>query len=177
MAVVARGKGSRVDIASSLRTAVRQQDAALPAGTLLSMHEVLSRSLAQPRFTMLLMGAFAVTAVLVAAVGLYGLISYLVEQRRQEIGVRLALGATGADVRRLVVGEGMRLTALGLGLGLVVALAGSRLLESLLFEVGANDPATFLGVCGFLALVSLAASLVPAVRAARVDPLLALRGE
>jgi putative ABC transport system permease protein len=138
---------------------------------------LVSTSTAQRRFTLLLIAAFAAVALLMAAIGLYGVMAYSVTQRRQEIGIRVALGAQRADVLRLVVGQGLRLVALGLALGLMTALALTRLMKKLLFEISATDPATFAGVALLLALAALLACYIPARRATKVDPMIALRCE
>jgi ABC-type antimicrobial peptide transport system permease subunit len=122
-----------------------------------------------------LLGTFGGVAVLLAAVGLYGVLSYGVSRRRREIGVRLAIGATRGRVIGMILGESLRLVGIGLACGLVAALALTRVLRSLLFEVSATDPGVFVALAGFLAVVSLVASLLPARRAANVDPMEALR--
>jgi putative ABC transport system permease protein len=133
--------------------------------------------LADRRFLLLLVGLFAAAALCLAAVGLYGVVAFFVARRTQEIGVRMAIGAQRGDVLRLVLGEGARLAAFGIGLGIAVSLAMTRLLSSLLFGVRATDPVTFTAVAAILALVALAASYIPARRAMRVDPVTALRYE
>jgi putative ABC transport system permease protein len=133
--------------------------------------------LASRRFDTWLLGSFAVSALLLAAIGIYGLLAYSVAQRRREMGIRQALGAGHADLLRLVVTDGMRLAGAGIVLGVVIALAVTRLLAALLYGVGASDPPTFVGVVALLALVSLCASYLPARRAAKVDPMVALRYE
>jgi putative ABC transport system permease protein len=137
----------------------------------------MSQSIAQPRLNALLVGLFALIALLLAAAGLFGVMSYSVTQRTQEIGIRLALGAQRYDVLRLVVGQGMRFVAVGLLLGLIGVFACTRLLQSLLFGVGATDLPTMLAVTLILTAVSFVACLLPARRATLVDPIEALRAE
>jgi putative ABC transport system permease protein len=142
-----------------------------------TMEQFLADSLSRARFTMLLLGIFAGVALLLAAVGIYGLIAYSVTQRTQELGIRIALGAQRRDVLRLVLRHGTRLTLLGLALGIAAALGITRLLASLLFGISATDPLTFAGVAALLAFVALLACFIPARRATRVDPIVALRYE
>jgi len=137
----------------------------------------IAGSLASRRFDVWLLGSFAAAALLLAAIGIYGLLAYAVGQRRRELGIRLALGASRGDVMSQVVGDGIRLAVAGIVIGVVIALAITRLLSALLYGVGASDPMTFVGVVALLALVSLVASYLPARRAARVDPMVALRYE
>jgi putative ABC transport system permease protein len=137
----------------------------------------MSTSVAQPRFRAWLIGTLALLALVLAAVGVYGVMSYTVTQRTNEIGIRVALGAQPQRVFRLVVGEGLRLALFGVGVGLVAALALTRLLHSFLFGISAYDPLTFIGVSVLLTLVAVAASYFPARRATRVDPMIALRYE
>ena len=149
----------------------------LPVSDLLLMDDVVSLSTARQRFGMLLMTIFSCSALLLAAVGIYGLMAYTVEQRRQEIGIRLALGAEAARVKKMVVWEGMRLALAGGVTGLVVAWGVSRMMESLLFGVKPRDPMVFVLVPMALGAVALLAVWLPASRASRVDPAVALRYE
>jgi len=126
---------------------------------------------------MIFFGVFAALALLLSSLGIYGVVSYLTAQRTQEIGVRVALGAQRADVLRMILGQGIKMTALGVLIGLVAALGLTRLMSKLLFGVSASDPVTFIAVALLLALVALAACYLPARRAARLDPMAALRYE
>jgi putative ABC transport system permease protein len=150
-------------------------DRDVPLAGVRTMDEVIGRSIAERRFTMLLLASFASVAVLLAAIGVYGVLAYLVSQRTQEIGVRLAIGATPADVVRMFVREGAGLTLVGVAAGLAGSLAVTRALSTLLFGVTTTDPITFAVVAGTLGLVALLASYLPARRAAKVDPMTALR--
>jgi putative ABC transport system permease protein len=166
-----------VRFAPTLRAAVAAVDKEQPVAQLRSMEQVVTDSLAERRLAMWLLGIFAALAVVLAAVGIYGVISYAVARRTREIGVRLALGASPGDVLRLVFGQAMRVAALGLGNGLVVAFALTRVMRSILYEVGATDPLVFTGVALLLAAVAALASFIPAHRATRVEPVAALRYE
>jgi putative ABC transport system permease protein len=166
---------------ASLVTAVRQAvwsiDPKLPLSGVRTMEKVVERSMARTSFTMLLLGIGAAVALLLGAVGIYGVISYIVSQRTQEIGVRMALGAQRGDVSGMVMKEGLILALLGIASGLAVAFEATRLMKALLYEVSATDPATFAAVPLLLALVALLASYLPARRAAGVEPLEAIRHE
>jgi ABC-type antimicrobial peptide transport system permease subunit len=133
--------------------------------------------LADRRFLLFLVGFFAAAALALVAVGLYGVIAFFVTRRTQEIGIRMAIGAQRSDVLRLVLGEGLRLAAFGVIVGVLASFATTRLLSSLLFGISANDPFTLAGVALVLSLIALAASYIPARRAMRVDPITALRYE
>ncbi len=171
----------RVDAAAlpSMRAAIRQElatiDPALPVADFHTMTQLVSRAVARPRFSTLLLGLFAGTALLLTVVGLYGVVAYGVTQRTREIGIRMALGARQTNVLGLVIRQGMRPTLVGLGIGLVGALALARLLASQLYEVSPTDPATYAGVGAILFLVGVAACYLPARRAAKVSPTEALR--
>lgn len=175
--LVARAAGDPRSIAGAMRAVVRGVDAEVPVPELRTMREVLAESLAQRRFQMLLALAFAATALLLAALGIYGVVSYSVARRRNEMGVRMALGARARDLYGLVMWQAMRPVVAGLLAGVAGALVAGRLLASLLYEVSPRDPATMAVVAGILLAVALAACLVPARRAARVAPLEALRYE
>jgi ABC-type antimicrobial peptide transport system permease subunit len=138
---------------------------------------VIGDSIARPRFLTTLLGIFAAVALALAAVGTYGILAYLVTERRQEIGIRMALGADRGMILRLVLLRGLLLSGLGLAIGLAASLGLSRVLGTLLFNVPPNDPATLALVAGVIAVVGAAACLVPAWRATRTDPLIALRAE
>jgi ABC-type antimicrobial peptide transport system permease subunit len=141
------------------------------------MEEVVSGSLADGRVSMLLLSAFAGIALLLAALGIYGVMAYAVSQRRREIGIRMALGATIEDIRRMVLRQGLRLAGTGIAIGLVGASGFARLLSTQLYGVSASDPATFAGVAAGLLAIALVAAYVPGLRASRVDPATALRAE
>jgi ABC-type antimicrobial peptide transport system permease subunit len=164
-----------MSIVSSVRTAVRAIDASQPISNVRTMDDMLSILVAQRRFSMTLVVAFAGLALVLAAIGAYGVTSYLVSQRTKEIGVRLALGADSGRVIRLVVLDGMRVGVAGLAIGIVGALGVTRLASSLLYGVSPRDPATIVGVSSFLLIVVAFANYIPARRASRVDPLVALR--
>ena len=141
------------------------------------MEENISTSIAEPRFRTTLLGIFAGCALLLSIVGLYGVVAFSAARRTQEIGIRMALGAQRSGVLRLVLGEGARMAALGVVIGIGASLAITRLMSTLLFGIRATDPLTFVGVAVLLSLVALLASYIPARRAMRVDPVVALRYE
>jgi predicted permease len=164
-------------VGESVRTAVRSISSEHLMTQTQTMDEIIANSLNARRFSMLLLGVFAFVALGLAVVGIYGVISYLVGRRTQEIGIRIALGARSPDVLRMILNEGMRMTLLGVVLGFLVALGLTRVMASMLFGVSATDPLTFSGVALLLALVALVACYLPARRATRVDPMIALRHE
>jgi ABC-type antimicrobial peptide transport system permease subunit len=141
------------------------------------MDDLLESSLGQRRLSMILLGAFSVIALLLASIGIYGVLAYMVTQRSRELGIRMALGAARGRVLRLVISQGMSLVLAGIAIGLVGAFALTRLLASQLYSIRPNDPATFAGVSFLLAAIALLATLIPALRATRVDPVVALREE
>jgi putative ABC transport system permease protein len=152
-------------------------DPDLPVYRVSTMDRIVADSLTQRRFAMFLLGIFAFVALALAVVGIYGVMSYMVAQRTNEIGIRMALGASVPDVMKLVIGQGMLPVIVGVGLGLAGAFVATRLMSSLLFGVSATDPITFAGVSIVLASVALLACAIPARRAARVSPIDALRYE
>jgi len=164
-------------VLSGARGVVKDLDPDLAVSRARSLDDVLAESVAQPRFYMLLLTAFAVVAVLLSAIGIYGVIAYLVGQRSREIGIRMALGATAGDVVRLMLGEGAVMAAIGLALGVAGALALSRSMTALLFGISGTDPLTYAGVTLVLGVIALVASGVPALGAARVDPAKAIRAD
>ena len=175
--VVVRTDGDPAALAPSVRGAVASVDRDLPVFRVLTMERLVSDSLAQRRFSLFLFGVFAALALALAVVGLYGVMSYAVAQRTHELGLRMALGAQASDVLKMVVGQGMLLVGVGLAAGLVGAFGLTRLMESLLFEVSPTDPLTYAGIALLLGAVALLASYLPARRATKVDPMIALRYE
>jgi putative ABC transport system permease protein len=170
MNVVIRTSGDPMLLANGVQTEVQRLDAALPIANLATMNDVLGDALSRPRFLTLLLGIFAGVALALAAIGTYGVMAYSVTQRRQEIGIRMALGARSGNVLSMVMSQGFAVAALGLLIGVVGAVFLTRLLRTLLFNVSATDPGTFVGAPLLLAAVALIACYIPARRATRVDP-------
>jgi len=177
LTIVARTRSDPAALVPALREAVRSADSGVTLSEVQTMDEVVARATASPRFYLLLLGSFAAVALALAAIGIYGVMSYSVARRRNEIGIRMALGARSGDVLRLVMREAVGVVAIGGGIGLAVAWPLTRLMGGLLYGVGAADPATFMGVAALLSAVALVATYVPARRAVGVDPLKALRAE
>ena len=164
-------------IAAAARSQILAIDKQVPVYEVETMESRLSNSVSSRRFNLLLLGGLALLALTLAAVGVYGVTAYVVEQRTHEIGIRMALGAQGSDVLRMLIGQGMGLIAVGVVLGLSGPWPQTWLMKSLLFGVSATDPLTLAGAAMVLALVGLLACYVPARRAARIDPMTALRSE
>lgn len=175
--VMVRFDPNAAAIGDSLRAAIKGISGEHVMSKTQTMDSIISDSLASQRFSMAVLGVFAMLALALASVGIYGVISYLVGQRTQEIGIRVALGASRSDVLRMVLGDGMKMTLIGVGIGLAAALGLTRLMASLLFGVSATDPLTFTAVAMLLSVVAFAACYIPARRAMRVDPMVALRYE
>jgi predicted permease len=174
---VARTAGAPLNVAGGIRQAAHKVDVSTVVYAVRPMQEIVANSIARQRFTMILLSVFSALALVLSAVGIYGVISCLTGQRTHEIGVRIALGASGTDVLRLVLGQGMKITLIGVAIGIAAALGLTRLINKLIYGVGATDPVTFLGVAILLVTVALLACYVPARRAMRVDPIIALRYE
>jgi len=177
MTLVVRSNSAAQPLVSAVREKISELDRDLPMTGIQPMQKVVSVSVGQPRLITGLVGTFAGFALLLAAVGIYGVMAYSVSQRSHEMGLRMALGAAPRDIFRLVVGQGMRLVLAGIALGFLASLGLTRLMAALLFGTSANDPVTFAAVAFLLIAVALAACYIPARRATRVDPLVALRYE
>jgi ABC-type antimicrobial peptide transport system permease subunit len=177
MTVAIRGASDPSAMAGAVTRQIRELDPDLPIYKLRTMDERISDSLAERRFSMLLLTVFAALALGLAAIGIYGVMAYLVAQGTRELGIRLALGASPANLRALVVRQGMAVAIVGVALGLAGAFALTRFMRALLFGVRETDPLTFAAIGTMLALIALVASYVPARRASRVDPIVSLRTE
>jgi putative ABC transport system permease protein len=175
--LVVRTRNDPMGLAALIRHEVAALDPEQPVARIATMNELMEASTAQPRFRTFLLGSFAGIALLLSAIGIYGVIAYTVSRRTREIGVRMALGARPVDILKLIFSESMTLTLLGILFGLVGAYAATRVMKSLLFEVTSADPFTFTGVTLLLSGVALLASYIPARRAMRFSPTVALRDE
>jgi putative ABC transport system permease protein len=177
MDVVVRTDGPPDALLPAIRQSVHELDPELALANVRTMDEWLSNSAAQPRLNTVLLSVFAFVALLIASIGIYGVLAYSVSQRTAELGLRMALGATPQGVLRLIVVEGMKVALVGIAVGVLGGVAVGRAVSSLVFGVAVRDPATFTGVALMLATVALAACAIPARRAAKVDPMVALRYE
>jgi putative ABC transport system permease protein len=177
MAIIIRARGDHSAVMPLVRKEVRALDSQLPVFDVLSYDEIIGRVFGPKRLALVLLTIFAGIAFLLVTFGLYAIIAYSVSQRRHEIGIRMSVGAQGRDVLKLILGEGVKLTLIGITVGIVGAVMLTRLMSSLLFGVAANDPLIFLAVCLLLALTAVAACLIPARRASKIDPMIALRAE
>ncbi|MGH9854403.1 MAG: FtsX-like permease family protein, partial [Blastocatellia bacterium] len=177
MTLVVRTTNDQTGMAAAIRNEVLSLDREQPISSIVTLDQLVSTSVAQRQFSMLLLGVFAVVALALASIGIYGVLSYAVTQRTREIGIRMALGAGRRDLLRLVVGQGMSLAMIGVGAGLVAAFLLTRLMSTLLFGVSATDPMTFGLISLLLMIVALLACWIPARRATKVDPIVALRNE
>jgi putative ABC transport system permease protein len=177
MALVVRAKGDASRLSTAVQKEIRAIDPEQPIADVRTMEQVIARSIARPRFNTILLSIFAGVALLLASVGLYGVMNYSAAQRTHEVGIRMALGATRGDIMRLVVGHGMALTFAGIAIGVVASWAVTRVMSNLLFGVTATDLVTFVAVSAVLVIVALVANYIPARRATRINPVIALRYE
>ena len=175
--LVVRTDVEPASLTATVRKAIWEIDKDQPVSDIRTMDEILAESIARQRFSMLLLGVFAGVALLLAAVGIYGVMSYSVAQQTHEIGIRMALGASTGAVLKMAVGYGLKLVVAGVVIGLIAAFALTRLMSTLLFGVTPTDPATFAVISLLLVVVAAVASYIPARRATKVDPLIALRYE
>jgi putative ABC transport system permease protein len=175
--VIVKTAGDSSALASAVRQLVRELDPTLPFSDVATIDDLVERSLQRPRSLSLLVGALAAVALILSIVGIYGVMAYYVQQHAKEISIRMALGGSPADVLQLVVGQGMGVVVAGLAVGLLAAVAATRLMSSLLFGVGATDAFTFSGVTILLLVVALMACLLPARRAIAVQPATVLRND
>jgi putative ABC transport system permease protein len=177
MSLVVRSNVEPASLSAAVRQAVNEVDRSVPVADVKTMEHIVSESITQPRFNLFLLGLFSAVAMVLSAAGIYGVTAYTVTQRTHEVGIRIALGAQVTDVLRMILGQGMAVIGVGLVVGLAAAFGLMRLLRSLLFGVGENDPLTFVAITVGLILVALIACYIPARRATKVDPLVALRAE
>ncbi len=175
--LVVRSAAAPTQIAGAVRGLFRELDPNLPLFTIRTLDETIALNLARQRFAVALLGAFAAIGLLLAAVGVYGVMAYSVSRRTREMGIRMALGAQSGDVLRMVLREGLKLTAIGVAIGLLAALAITQSMKNLLYGVSVADPLTFAGVPFLLVVVAMIACWLPARRAAKTDPMTSLRQE
>jgi putative ABC transport system permease protein len=177
MTRVLKAEGDPASLAGPVRQTIRSLDPSLPVADVRSMADVVGATLSTPRFTGVLLGLFAMLALALSAIGIYGVLSYLVSRRTREIGIRVAIGAGRGHVLRMVLGKGLALALAGVAIGVAAAAYASRLLHTLLHDVAPGDPVTFAAVAVGLSCVAILASVIPAWRATRVDPVVALKSE
>jgi len=177
MALVVRTEQDPTSLSSAVQASIVAVDRDQPISNVRTLGQVVAAASSRARFNSILLSGFAGVALLLAAIGIFGVVSYTVSQRTREIGIRMALGADRGDVLKIVVRQGVTLTLIGLAIGLAGTLATGRLLSSLLFETEPNDPLTMISISLLLAAVAITASVIPARRAIKVDPLIALRCE
>jgi putative ABC transport system permease protein len=175
--IVVRTAGEPAALASAVRERIRAIDPLIPVADIQTMEGIIGRSVSTPRFHLTLLTILSGSALVLALVGIYGLLAFSVALRTREIGVRSALGASRRAIAGMILREGLRLTLVGVAVGLPIALAATRRLQGLLFQIEPDDPATFAGIALLLLAVASLASYIPARRAAQVDPLIALRGD
>ncbi len=175
--LVIRTASDPLAMAGAVRSIFREMDPEVPVGGVGTVEQLVAESISRERFSMLLLAIFAAVALTLAAIGIYGVMSYTVAQRTHELGIRMALGADASAVRALVVRQGMNIAGIGLVIGVGLAVGMTRLLEGLLYGVSVTDPAIFAGVAVLLGVVALVSNYIPAFRASRCDPLVALREE
>jgi ABC-type antimicrobial peptide transport system permease subunit len=175
MALVVKTEGDPAALSKPVLDAIHSIDPELPLFATQPMTAVIGQSTAQRRFAMIVIGIFAALALLLSSIGIYGVLAYLVQQRTSELGLRMALGASRGRLMSMILGEGVRLAAIGIAVGLAVAIVAAKAVSGMLFGVGPFDPVSFVGIAGLLTLVAIIACAAPAYRAMRVDPLVALR--
>jgi ABC-type antimicrobial peptide transport system permease subunit len=173
--ILVRTQGDPTVLQNAIRSTVHDMNQSVPVYQVLPLEDYVSKSAAQPRFQAFVLTCFAVIALVLAAIGLYGLLSYIVVQRTLEIGLRMALGASRSDVLRMMIGRGFLFAVAGVVAGIAASAAITRLLAGMLYGIRPSDPATFAATSALLLLVSAAASLIPALRASRLDPMTTLR--
>jgi putative ABC transport system permease protein len=177
MRMLVRQSPGATDVLPAVRQAVREIDPNIPLRSITTLEADVEQALGPARFYLVLLVVFAGVAVILAAIGLYGVVAYLVSRRTREIGIRMALGADGADVVRLVVRQSMRPALLGIAVGLVGTFAGARVLRSMVYNVGMQDPVTFAAVTAVLLAVVVVAVFIPARQASRIPPVVAFKAE
>jgi ABC-type antimicrobial peptide transport system permease subunit len=177
MTFVLRTTGDPARVGPAAVRVIRQIDPLLPVASVRTLDEVFAESIARPRLTAAAMSVFAAAALLLAALGVYGIVAYSVSQRTREFGIRVALGARPSQIIGMVVGQNLRLVGIGLSIGIIAAIPATRLMRGLLFQIGPNDPATFVAIGVTLAAVAIVAAYLPARRGTQIDPVVTLKSE